>query len=148
MWRSPAHPFSIVGIDGRSLDEEWSSGAYAYKSVNVAGYPNLFFTFGPNSGPGQNSALMYMEAQIDYAVQAIRAMRRWNLKYLDVRENAQRSFNDALQKRLAKTTGNSECRTWYLTEDGFNATMYPRFATQYVKQMADVRFQDYHAVAR
>ncbi|EID79055.1 putative monooxygenase [Rhodococcus opacus RKJ300 = JCM 13270] len=43
-------PFSIVGIDGRSLDEEWSSGAYAYKSINVAGYPNLFFTFGPNSG--------------------------------------------------------------------------------------------------
>ncbi len=79
-------------------------------------------------GPGHNSALVYMEAQIDYAVQAIRAMGRWNLKYLDVRENAQRSF-DALQKRLAKTTGNSGCRSWYLTEDGFNATMYPGFAT-------------------
>lgn len=141
-------PFPITGLGGRSLDEEWSTGAAAYKSVNVAGYPNLYFTFGPNSGPGHNSALVYMEAQIDYAVHAIRDMARWNLKYLDVRDDAQRDFNDALQQRLAKTTWNSGCHSWYLTEDGFNATMYPGFATQYRKQMATLHLPDYHAITR
>lgn len=36
-------PFPITGVDGRKLAEEWSNGAYAYKSVSVSGYPNLFF---------------------------------------------------------------------------------------------------------
>jgi cation diffusion facilitator CzcD-associated flavoprotein CzcO len=141
-------PFPITGLGGRSLDDEWASGAYAYKSTNVAGYPNLYLTFGPNSGPGHNSALVYMEAQIEYAVRAIRALNRWNLKYLDVRDDAQRRFNDVLQQRLAKTTWNSGCRSWYLTDDGFNATMYPGFATQYLKQMSDLHYPDYHAIQK
>ena len=61
-------PFPIIGLGGRALAEEWSGGAQAYKSVSVSGYPNLFFMIGPNSGPGHNSALVYMESQIDYAV--------------------------------------------------------------------------------
>lgn len=141
-------PFPITGLDGRSLDEEWATGAYAYKSTNVAGYPNLFMTFGPNSGPGHNSALVYMEAQIEYAVQAIRTLQRWNLKYLDVRADAQRDFNNDIQARLAKTTWNSGCHSWYLTEDGFNATMFPGFATQYLHQMGSVHYPDYHAVPK
>jgi cation diffusion facilitator CzcD-associated flavoprotein CzcO len=141
-------PFPVTGLKRRSLADEWSSGAYAYKSTNVSGYPNLYLTFGPNSGPGHNSALVYMEAQIEYAVQAIRDLHRWNLKYLDVRADAQRRFNDDIQHRLAKTTWNSGCHSWYLTEDGFNATMYPGFATQYLHQMANVHYPDYHAVPK
>jgi cation diffusion facilitator CzcD-associated flavoprotein CzcO len=141
-------PFPITGLDGRSLAEEWATGAYAYKSTNVSGYPNLYFTFGPNSGPGHNSALVYMEAQIEYAVQAIRGLHRWNLKYLDVRAEAQRRFNDDIQHRLADTTWNSGCQSWYLTDDGFNATMYPGFATQYLRQMASVHYPHYRAVPK
>ncbi|BBY44866.1 flavin-containing monooxygenase [Mycolicibacterium celeriflavum] len=141
-------PFPVTGLGGRSLDDEWSSGAYAYKSTSVAGYPNLYLTFGPNSGPGHNSALVYMEAQIEYAVRAIRTLNRWGLKYLDVRDDAQRRFNEQLQQRLAKTTWNSGCRSWYLTEDGFNATMYPGFATQYLNQMSDLHYPDYRAVQK
>jgi len=61
-------PFTIRGIQGRVLAEEWARGAQAYKSVNVSGYPNLSFILGPNSGPGHNSALVYMESQIGYIV--------------------------------------------------------------------------------
>jgi cation diffusion facilitator CzcD-associated flavoprotein CzcO len=50
-------PFPVIGIDGRELAAEWSRGAYAYRSVAVSGYPNLYFTFGPNSGPGQAAAV-------------------------------------------------------------------------------------------
>jgi hypothetical protein len=89
-----------------------------------------------------------MEAQVEYAVQAIRDLHRWDLKYLDVRAGAQRRFNNDIQHRLAKTTWNSGCHSWYLTEDGFNATMYPGFATQYLHQMATVHYPDYHAVPK
>jgi acetyl esterase/lipase len=42
----------------------------------------------------------------------------------------------------------SGCSSWYLTADGFNASMYPGFATQYLQQMRDFWFGDYAAVAQ
>src|SRR5690606_4288416 len=124
-------PIPITGRDGRVLADEWRRGAFAYRSVTVSGYPNLFLTFGPNSGPGHNSALVYMESQIDYLVRAVRIILDRDLTMLDVRPDRQERYNAAIQRRLGATTWNSGCRSWYLTEDGFNPTMYPGFATQY-----------------
>jgi len=139
-------PFPVTGLKGRQLNEEWARGAQAYKSINVAGYPNLFLTFGPNSGPGHNSALVYMESQIDYLVQGIQTILGKNLKALDVKPHAQERYNREIQKRLSKTNWNSGCKSWYLTEDGYNATMYPGFATQYARQMQALELKDYLAV--
>jgi cation diffusion facilitator CzcD-associated flavoprotein CzcO len=140
-------PYPVKGIGGRSLGQEWASGAQAYKSINAHGYPNLFFMTGPNSGPGHNSLLVYVEGQLDYAVRGITTILGENLRYLDVRADVQRRYNDRIQKRLAKTTWMSGCSSWYLTADGFNAAMYPGFATQYLRQMREFRFADYDAVA-
>ena len=140
-------PFPITGTDGRDLAAEWSQGAYAYRSVAVSGYPNLFFTFGPNSGPGHSSALVYMEAQIEYIAGAIAKLLHFDWKALDVRPEAQTSHNADIQRRLRSTTWNSGCQSWYLTEDGFNATMYPGFATQYVQQLKTLELQDYKITA-
>jgi cation diffusion facilitator CzcD-associated flavoprotein CzcO len=136
-------PIPVAGRDGRILADEWARGAYAFKSVAVSGYPNLYFTFGPNSGPGHNSALVYMEAQIDYLVGAIGVILDRDLRMLDVRQDRQDRYNAAIQRKLSATTWNSGCRSWYLTEDGFNATMYPGFATQYVHQLRAVDLDDY-----
>ncbi len=141
-------PYPVTGIAGRSLADEWTGGAQAYKSINAHGYPNLFLMTGPNSGPGHNSLLVYVEGQLDYAVSGITTILRDNLRYLDVREDVQRRYNRRIQKRLTRTTWMSGCSSWYLTKDGFNASMYPGFATQYLRQMRDFRFGDYEAVAR
>jgi cation diffusion facilitator CzcD-associated flavoprotein CzcO len=42
----------------------------------------------------------------------------------------------------------SGCNSWYLTKDGFDASMYPGFATQYLRQMRDFQFADYDTVER
>lgn len=102
---------------------------------------------GPNSGPGHNSLLVYIEGQIDYAVAGITTILADNLLYLDVRADVQRRYNAVIQQRLAATTWMSGCRSWYLTADGFNASMYPGLATQYLRQMRQFRFDDYAAVA-
>lgn len=136
-------PVPVTGLDGRVLADEWSGGAYAYRSVAVSGYPNLYVTFGPNSGPGHSSALVYMEAQIDYITDAIAQLLRNGWKALDVRADVQEAYNRDIQRRLAATTWNSGCSSWYLTDDGFNATMYPGFASQYVGQLRTVDLRDY-----
>ncbi len=141
-------PFPITGIGGRSLQDEWSGHAQAYKSASVHGYPNLFVMSGPNSGPGHNSLLVYVEGQLDYAVTGITTILRDNLRTLDVRADVQRRYNDNLQRRLRRTTWMSGCSSWYLTADGFNASMYPGFATQYLRQMRDFRRSDYEMVGQ
>ncbi len=136
-------PFPITGSHGRDLAEEWSTGARAYKSVSVSGYPNLFFTFGPNSGPGHNSALVYMESEIDYIVKAIRLIIDHHLHSIDVKPDRQDHYHKKIQRRLAGTTWNSGCKSWYLTEDGYNGTMFPGFATEFARQLARVETTDY-----
>ena len=87
-----------------------------------------------------------MEAQINYIVKGVRKLLDDDLKMLDVKPKVQARYNQKIQKRLAKTNWNSGCSSWYLTEDGFNATMFPGFATQYQRQMAQFEEQDYQLV--
>ncbi len=141
-------PYPVTGTGGRRLADEWAGGAQAYKSINAHGYPNLFFMSGPNSGPGHNSLLVYAEGQIDYAVAGITTLLARDLKALDVKAEVQRRYNKLLQKRLTRTTWMSGCNSWYLTADGFNASMYPGFATQYLRQMHDFRLGDYEVTTR
>ncbi len=140
-------PFLVRGLDGRVLQEEWAGRARGYKSISVHGYPNLYFTTGPNSGPGHNSLLVYAEGQIDYAVQAIRTILGKDLRSLDVTAQAQEAYNAGIQRRLRRTTWMSGCSSWYLSEDGDNATMYPGFATQYLAQMRDLRMADHESTS-
>jgi cation diffusion facilitator CzcD-associated flavoprotein CzcO len=141
-------PFPVTGLGRRELKDVWAGHAQAYKSVQVAGFPNLFFTTGPNSGPGHNSLLVYLEAQIDYIVKAVGVIRGRDLRYLDVRAEVQRRHNADLQRRLRRTTWLSGCRSWYLTADGYNGAMFPGFATQYRAQMRRFSLADHHAVTR
>ena len=99
-----------------------------------------------NSGPGHNSLLVFVQGQIEYAVRGITTILDRELRYLDVRKDVQDRHNRTLQRRLKRTTWMSGCTSWYLTKDGFNASMYPGFATQYLRQMKRFRMSDYVAV--
>ncbi len=135
-------PFPVTGLGGRSLQRGVGGHAEAYKSANAHGFPNLFFMTGPNSGPGHNSLLVYVEGQLDYsgpgdhhhpgAGPALSGRAR--------RRRSAATTSD-IQQRLTKTTWMSGCSSWYLTADGFNASMYPGFATQYLRQMREFRIR-------
>ena len=141
-------PFGVTGLGGRSLAAEWETGVQAFKSINVHGYPNLFFMTGPNSGPGHNSLLVYIEGNsITRCAVSPRSWTATCVISMCVNE-VQRRHNERIQRRLTKTTWMSGCRSWYLTKDGFNGSMYPGFATQYLRQMRDFRHSDYEVVAR
>lgn len=96
--------------------------------------------------PGHNSALVYLESQIDYIVRAVRLMLERNLAAIDVRKDRQAEFNRHIQRRLARTTWNSGCPSWYLTDEGLHAAMYPGFATQFARQLANLDLEDYQVL--
>jgi cation diffusion facilitator CzcD-associated flavoprotein CzcO len=125
-------PFPITGRGGRTLDEAWSRGAVAYKGMTVSGFPNWFILMGPNTGPGHTSVLVYTEAQIRYALQAIRKLKDEGLTYVDVRQDVQDRYNAGLQKRMKHMVWSSGCNSWYLSADGSNHSLFPGYASEYV----------------
>lgn len=87
--------------------------------------------------------MVYLEAEIRYIVDAIGIIIEGGIQTFDVKEDRQNSYHAQLQRRLAGTTWNSGCKSWYLTEDGYNGTMYPGFTTQFARQLARVELDDY-----
>jgi cation diffusion facilitator CzcD-associated flavoprotein CzcO len=127
-------PFArrLHGRDGRSLHELWGGSPQAYKGTAVPGYPNLFFLLGPNTGLGHNSIVYMIEAQIAYVMDALRTMRDGGAHAVEVRPEAFRFWNDAVQRRLPPTVWNSGgCSSWYIDENGLNTTIWPDFTWRF-----------------
>jgi cyclohexanone monooxygenase len=119
----------IKGADGRTLGELWlADGMQAYKGSTVAGFPNLFLLVGPNTGVGHSSALLMIESQLNYLMDALRTIDECGLATVEVRRDAQQAYNTDVQRRVARTiwtTGG--CASWYLDAQGRNTTLWPGF---------------------
>ena len=68
-------PIQIEGIGGRKLESVWREGAEAHLGITVAGFPNFFMMYGPNTNLGHNSIIFMIECQVGYALQCIQALR-------------------------------------------------------------------------
>jgi hypothetical protein len=73
-----------------------------------------------------------VEAQIAYVMDALRAMDRHDWRTLEVREEAQRAYNERIQKGLRGTVWNAGgCASWYLDRSGRNTTLWPSFTWRF-----------------
>ncbi|SDZ40364.1 Predicted flavoprotein CzcO associated with the cation diffusion facilitator CzcD [Amycolatopsis xylanica] len=123
----------IKGRDDVDLATRWrDEGIQTHLGITVNGFPNAFFLLGPNTGLGHNSVVFMIEAQIRYALDAMRMVRRSRAEAFEVRPSVQASFNEEIQRKLASgvwSTGG--CTSWYLDSKGVNRTIWPGFTWQY-----------------
>jgi hypothetical protein len=126
----------IADGEGRSLAEHWDGSPRAHRGTMVAGFPNLFFLLGPNTGLGHNSVVYISEAQADYVLQALGAMRERGLEALDVSPEAERRWNDAIQRRMRGTVWTEGgCSSWYLDRNGLNTSLWPDFSFRFARAL-------------
>ena len=118
----------LHGKGGQSLAEHFAEvGMQAYKGATVHGFPNLFFIVGPNTGLGHSSMVFMIESQVAYAVDAVRRMRASGVRAVEPTREAQRTWNDDVQRRMQRTVWNrGGCSSWYLDDHGRNVTLWPR----------------------
>jgi hypothetical protein len=77
-----------------------------------------------------------IEAQVAYVMDALRTMERANASRLEVRADAQRAYNEHIQRKLSTTVWNTGgCSSWYLDRNGRNATIWPDFTFRFWGQM-------------
>ncbi len=101
---------NIVGMDGSSLDQTWGSEPKAYRGVTVA-ISLTFFTSGPKHGARAYLAILFIEAQVNYALQCIREITRRRKDFLDVKPGAMGRYNEELQQVLETSVWAAGCRT-------------------------------------
>jgi cation diffusion facilitator CzcD-associated flavoprotein CzcO len=118
----------VSGRDGRTLAQVWRGTMQAYKGTTVAGYPNLFFLVGPNTGLGHTSIVFMIESQINYVLDALRTMSRRGASTVEVRAEVQAAYNAELDRMTEGTVWVSGgCQSYYLDRNGHNSALWPTY---------------------
>ena len=139
----PLAPF-VLGRDGQSLAEAWQGSPTAYMGTTEAGFPNLFFLLGPNTGLGHSSVMLMVEAQIEHLLGVLRLMQSRGATTAEPSADAQRRYVAWLDAQLAPTVWNSGgCDSWYLDRTGRNSALWPLGIGRFRRTVTDVRAQDY-----
>ncbi|MDQ6838014.1 MAG: NAD(P)/FAD-dependent oxidoreductase [Actinomycetota bacterium] len=136
-------PMEIIGRHGRNLQETWSAGAQAFAGVAVAGFPNFFMLYGPNSNLGANSVIYMLETQMAYVCEALAALDRDRLAWIDVRADVQAADNRWLDATSERTTYKSGCHSWYTTASGRNTNNWPTFTYRYRHKLRHLDLADF-----
>jgi cation diffusion facilitator CzcD-associated flavoprotein CzcO len=125
-------PATVRTHDGQTLDEVWSAGPRAYKSVAVQDMPNLFMLIGPHSPIGNFSLVQIAEAQAAYVRNWI---TRWAAgEYDTVRptSGAVDAYLEHIRRGLPGTVWTTGCRSWYLGDDGL-PELWPYHPQDYLR---------------
>ena len=138
-------PMRVTGVEGRELQQAWSQGAEAHLGIAVTGFPNMFVLYGPNTNLGVGSIIVMIEAQVRYAIDALRTARRAGAA-LDVRPEVQRASSERVQRRLRDSVWAS-CRNWYRQEGtGRVVNNWPGFMLEYVRATRAIRPEEFREV--
>jgi cation diffusion facilitator CzcD-associated flavoprotein CzcO len=122
----------LRGTDGATLAEHWAGSPHAHRGTAVAGFPNLFLMYGPNTNLGHSSIVYMLESQATYISDALSIMDRRRLASVQVRPSAQQEYNADIVKQLAGTVWNAGgCSSWYLDATGRNSAMWPTFTWRF-----------------
>lgn len=145
------HPaFDLMhGRDGVRLGDVWRKGEMsAYLGTAVHGFPNLFLILGPNSGV-YTSAVITIEAQVHYILEALRTLDEHDLISLEPSAAAQERFvswaDHGLRRSVFVAGG---CQSYYLSPSGRNFTHYPGFSASFRAKTRKVDLADYVLRAR
>ncbi len=120
----------FYGSGGRRLHDEWRDGAEAYLGLTVAGYPNLFLLYGPNTN-GVTSVLFMHEAQVNYLMSALRTLRRRRFASVDVKRAVMDRYNRDLQLAMEGLVWTEGCHNYFRAPNGKVVTQLPMSGARY-----------------
>lgn len=136
-------PMKVWGRQGAELNERWRNGAEAHKGVAVAGFPNFFVLYGPNTNLGHNSIIFMIERQVGYILKCMKEVARRRAATLDVTPDAMSDYNTRLQQDFEGTVWTANCSSWYRNAAGRITNNWPGFTVGYWWMMREPDFNDF-----
>ena len=127
-------PMALTGIDGCRLDDAWSRGPSAYRTIAVHGFPNMFMMFGPHAPLLSVAIHNSAEREAAYIVQVLDrlaegagvggAVGEPTVVGLHPSAEATAEWVGEMRDALVDSVWSGDCSSWYVDEDGL-AIMWP-----------------------
>lgn len=137
----------LPGLDIRAgdqiLHDAWRGGAQAHLGITVAGFPNMFLLYGPNTNLGHNSIIFMIECQVRHIIQCMATLRRRGQRSIEVRADVQRRYNEDLQEALGRSVWSGDCDSWYKNDAGRITNNWASFAAGYWWRTRRVELSDF-----
>ncbi|MBV8967142.1 MAG: NAD(P)/FAD-dependent oxidoreductase [Mycobacteriaceae bacterium] len=133
----------VYGSGGRRLHDDWSDGAEAYLGTLVAGYPNLFMLYGPNTN-GVNSILYIHEVQTSLVRRLLDVGTSIGASTIEVRHEAQDAYNAEVQAAMAGKVWLANCNNYFRHPSGKVVTQLPFSGKTFAERTRNVILEDYH----
>jgi len=131
----------VYGTGGRRLREDWNDGAEAYLGTLVAGYPNFFTLYGPNTN-GVNSIIYIHEAQTTFVRHILDVMGSRGVRTVEVTPDAQRRYNDELQAAMQDKVWLA-CDNYFRHRSGKVVTQLPYSGRTFFERTRAMVLEDY-----
>lgn len=135
-------PMTIVGEQGRTLEEAWTPRPEAYLSISIPGFPNFFMLNGPNGPVGNFSLIEVAELELGYIMQLVSHLRAGECDRICASTTALELFEEARVAASAKTVWATGCRSWYLDDRGVPA-VWPWPFSDFRAEMAAPKLDAY-----
>lgn len=121
--------YPVIGDGGRTLQDAWAAYPRAYLGTTLPGFPNLFIVTGPNTGIGHTSAIFVIEAQMNYIMNSLMALKKAQRRVLRVTPEAEAAYTDMIHREMDRTVWKSGgCHSWYQSKSGHVIAMFPGFS--------------------
>jgi 4-hydroxyacetophenone monooxygenase len=111
----------VIGRSGSVLSEVWADdNPHAYLGITVPGFPNLFVTYGPNTGLAHGgSMILVAECQVRYITTLLRDMVERNLAEVEVRPEVHDRFMEKVDAEHAQLVwAHPGVDNWYRNRRG------------------------------
>lgn len=93
----------IQGLDGRMLAEKWSDGTSTALGMMVAGFPNMFFTYGPQAPTAFANGPSCIEVQGDWLTEVLVDLRQRGLRSVDATPEGENRWKSIIDEQMAGT---------------------------------------------
>lgn len=136
--------YPVIGREKKQLGDFWQEYPRAYLGTSAPGFPNLFIVTGPNTGIGHTSAIVVIEAQMNYIISSIKSLSANDNKVIEVKADAENRYTQHIHKEMAKTVWKSGgCNSWYQSKSGHVIAMFPGFSFTYQRWTKNFRPADH-----
>ncbi|CAK1354968.1 putative sterigmatocystin biosynthesis monooxygenase stcW [Cercospora beticola] len=138
-------PFPLIGRNGVSLADCWSTEPMSYLSLCASGFPNFFTFSGPNAPVGHGSLMAGLGWSADYMCQWVLKILQEDIKFIDVKQEVQDEFNTYGDEIMQTLVWSGGCQSWYKNHrvDGRVTAVWPGSVLSYHDMISTLRPEDF-----
>lgn len=103
---------AIRGTEGQLLRTKWQAGVWTYLGMCSSGFPNFFFTYGPQAPTAYSNGPSSVEIQADWIVQLLETMRTKGIEKVDAIAESEREWKKNIVELSAMGLRHST-DSWY-----------------------------------